>query len=142
MTVTLNNREINYYVLYLIEFPLPQKYMLHHKTKEGSALSIQSWAPTMEKVSDNRHQQSIANTRQPTPDNQEPTTTTDSDNHQSRVSTVNTRQVTLDNQKLTLTNTTNIYANKQNTRQQIIGKRKCLNSPILTEFFENRSDNR
>jgi hypothetical protein len=36
-----------------------------------------SWAPTMEKVSDNRHRRSTANTRQRKPDNYQQTTTTE-----------------------------------------------------------------
>jgi hypothetical protein len=49
----------------------------------------------MEKVSDNRHRQTTANTQQP-----KPTTNT---NNYSRKSTVSTRQPTSDNQQQTAT---------------------------------------
>jgi hypothetical protein len=62
---------------------------------------FQSWAPTSEKVSDNRHRQTTANIRQPTPDNQEHTTTTERDIRQS---TASNEQPTLDiEQQTTIT---------------------------------------
>jgi hypothetical protein len=71
---------------------------------------MQSWAQTIEKVSDNRHTEN----QQPTPDNQKPTTATDSG---TRPSTVNPRQPTSDNrQQTTATDRYTQQTEKKNNR--------------------------
>ncbi len=83
-------------------------------------------------TSDNRHRQSIANTRQPGTNN----------SHWKRHPWPNNQESALDKWH----STTNNYhqqihpTNKTNTRQQITVKWKCEKSTILTNFCENRSD--
>jgi hypothetical protein len=93
---------------------------------------LQSLAPTMAKVSGNRHRLSTIQHHHSTPDKQELTTTTDSNTRQSTVST---------RQPQPTANNYHRQTKKTNTRQQKNVKRKCEHSSILMEIRKHGPDN-
>jgi hypothetical protein len=83
---------------------------------------MKSWAPTMKKVSGNRHRHSPRNTRQPTSDKQEPTTDTDRGIRQS------IEHLTTDPHPATKYNRRQIHPTTDTV------KWNCKSSSVLTKF--------